>query len=697
MSFFSTVDSVQVCTQGPKIWTESHRDQFVQTLGAMGNRRISEIVEKLLDLKDPIFCACKVGVIFSLYIQEIQKAQKNMTDSFIHEKETIDAICSYALSTSTNYLWLSAITQRMMSYRRARPHEISRLLQTIRATVCACAAVDKGQWTRAIVPSLEDTILQIERERPDIQQYIRAAAQAQKVQHQDVVEYQASVEEFREAVLKPDCPQRNSPDCDIRRFAYILRFVTSLFQQLNDIGALNRLDIIETIARHAIGIQCERLGLLSLLSKPVDPVVASLDIEALIQSFRSRPWIGQIQFTGPTTIQLNLPSLIPLDAKKLIIEDRMKLKSLLVEHNIQFAQLTPQFIDDGIIQKHELNEGDLIYIIGDLHADGLFFLLHIEMLRREGFLDANYCCRPGFHLVVIGDAVGRGPDVEWVLSVILALHMRNPLSVHPMLGNHEDANMSFRCQENPNWPPSMAASIGNCFATFPIIICAGAKPRTPRTKHHFVHFSHALFSTNTKLSPLLRKTFSASMLLSCMPHIDSPDHKSPKYQYSYYELEELEGEARCQGTTTQGMIGCLWSRVGERGPSPSKMGYVLPPTDLQAYSWVSGDDEAQVKFYVRGHGHEFFETLATRFENEQTKVISMTLPSGFYGKASDMIPAQGLGVLLKVGERASAWTKRLSSVQQGDRGPLLALEKQEIGLYKSFNLSLRGPDGAPIS
>jgi hypothetical protein len=625
----------------------------------------------------------------------MQQAQKEAADQYPREKKTIRELWLSFTKDSIDLLWLSTIRSRLLESSQLPAGAFHNLIQKIRAASYACVAVDRGLWTQTIVAYIEYTILQIESKRPELaltaQQYEDLQG---SVPAHETAEYQTAIEELRQIVLKSYKTQKLALGSDVQLFQFVSRVVAPLFQELKNGTSLNRLYAIESIAHHVLAIQFDPFGALTLATTPPETLFRdfSLDIGELIRSYRARPWTGTIQFRDPYTIHLALPAATPLEAKRTIMEDRMRLKSVLVQHNMQFTPLTPKIVDNGLLQKYDLNPGDFIYLIGDPHADGLFLLLHIDMLQQAGLLDANYCCRPGFHLFILGDAIARGPDVAWVLNVILALRMRNPLSVHFIHGNHEDLNMAFRCLGNPEWPPAMNTSIDACFSTLPIAVCAGAHAQPPRRKRHFVHFSHALFSTDTQLSPLLKSALSASTLLSYLPHSEPPKDQGAKYQYSYHRLNALELEAATHGATTRGIYPYLWSRVGQRGITGGALVYNLSPRDIQAYSWVSGDKEVQVKFCVRGHGHELFEGIVDRVKTQQTKAIVATIPSGFYGRQSDVLPAQGLGLLLKVGEKASEWTKRLASVQESDHGPRLVLEDREISLYDQIGLCLGRAD-----
>jgi branched-chain amino acid transport system substrate-binding protein len=85
------------------------------------------------------------------------------------------------------------------------------------------------------------------------------------------------------------------------------------------------------------------------------------------------------------------------------------------------------------------------FVWGDLHASFHSFMRDLEYLVKEGILDERLTIiEKDCFLIVLGDAIDRGPYSMATLCLLLALHYQNPTSFFYVKGNHE----SYKYWEN---------------------------------------------------------------------------------------------------------------------------------------------------------------------------------------------------------------------------------------------------------
>jgi len=112
-------------------------------------------------------------------------------------------------------------------------------------------------------------------------------------------------------------------------------------------------------------------------------------------------------------------------------------------------QSNPRDVDPdsnhGYIEARQVAAGARIFVRSDLHGDLNSLLQNLKKLCEEEFLDENYRCSEGFHLIFTGDHIDRGRYSLQVLELLAFLKAENPHQVHLLRGNHEniDINLSY--------------------------------------------------------------------------------------------------------------------------------------------------------------------------------------------------------------------------------------------------------------
>lgn len=97
----------------------------------------------------------------------------------------------------------------------------------------------------------------------------------------------------------------------------------------------------------------------------------------------------------------------------------------------------------GVFEKHDLDPGTSVAVIGDIHGQDLRLELTLKALQKRGFLDKQFVCLPRKHIIFLGDYVDRGTNSLKVLELLVSFKLLNPEQVYLIRGNHEDINTTL--------------------------------------------------------------------------------------------------------------------------------------------------------------------------------------------------------------------------------------------------------------
>ena len=298
------------------------------------------------------------------------------------------------------------------------------------------------------------------------------------------------------------------------------------------------------------------------------------------------------------------------------------------------------------------------------------------MHRMLGHVDENYHCKPGFHLVFLGDYTDRGANDIEVLTLLLTLRMLNPTSVHLIRGNHEEVATQANYSNESQWFIAHENELTSLYKSLPLGVCIGVP--VPGAKPPYVYCTHGAFSPAEDLNPLYESEHS-SMVMKEIPVMQERiyEGREPKLEEkqrkAFQELQKvpvLTSHAR-------------WSDIGEQsGPSPRGKGWVFTPEHIRAWGRYNN-----IRFLIRAHQHEFKEFLVTRQGKRagEEKVIAMTLPVGTTGGGyASLLREPRQGVLWQVATRVADWKKELALSVGEKQNVSFVLQGKKCGVYEKF-------------
>jgi hypothetical protein len=122
--------------------------------------------------------------------------------------------------------------------------------------------------------------------------------------------------------------------------------------------------------------------------------------------------------------------------------------------------------------------------------------------------------------------------------------------------------------------------------------------------------------------------------------------------------------------------------VGDNsGPSPHhKGGSQLSVPDIHDYMRAAGGKRRKVKYFLRGHSHEFEEYQVQSPIFATMKVIGSTLPV-----AQSLFPSNQIeGVLYRIAPKMRDWTKRATTLQGKGADASVTYRGFAIPMYQRF-------------
>ena len=393
--------------------------------------------------------------------------------------------------------------------------------------------------------------------------------------------------------------------------------------------------------------------------------IPSCQMKDLVHELRKRRWSDFICIRAGSK-RWRGRGYLPADSDA----DKRRLARLIKNHNGLFAnQLGFGLAQDcvGFVERldldppNEVQRGDTLYVRADIHSDLSSLLAQLEMHQRDGDMNERFLCRPGFHLIFLGDYLDRGANDIEVLTVLLSLHIANPDSVHLLRGNHENLQMASEFSPESDWMKLHANAFATLYRSFPLAICAALQGQTQH-----VHFSHGLFPTWMQIWPLFE---AGSSRYIEVPHLSPspaiPPKETPEENLGFWRqvvsLIRLNPSAE----------GYLWSDVRQKtGPSERGasgcLGCSLSPDDIYAYGQVAGGNIGTLEAFVRGHEHIPKEWTVCR-KGGSEDVLVTTLPMAPMSGPIDLSEGEqrSQGVFFTPSFLVRDWKKTLA-IMEGD-------------------------------
>lgn len=343
----------------------------------------------------------------------------------------------------------------------------------------------------------------------------------------------------------------------------------------------------------------------------------------------------------------------------------------------------------GFLEKHDLEPGADVAVIGDIHGNGLRLDLTLKALQKDGFLDEQFCCVPDKHIVFLGDYVDRGQNNLKVLELVITLKMENQDQVHLIRGNHEDLETSLGrlehyaandakyygyMQDNEN-----LTVLNYFYNSLPVAVYLGQK--TESEKRQYVQYSHGLFHLYTDPAPLFEnRAPNAHLWVDGSPGfsqriqrqmIDQPEacgtEKSRKQKEAMEKLEAL------QNTIPIRFIDIYWLDAAPTFIIDNSIGRVsIPPEITKAYLQISSTETAKVKEIMRGHQPGVW---ALKVKGKEKKVVVTTIDP------SSNLEHQ-VFVEIKLADKVKNWSKDLVFL------PMNSDHTQALALMGKVNMKL---------
>jgi len=352
--------------------------------------------------------------------------------------------------------------------------------------------------------------------------------------------------------------------------------------------------------------------------------------------------------------------------------------------NKKMAEYCQQCVPDGkgmfmqgFFEKHDQQLDSDVAVIGDIHGSMERLDITLKALQQRGYLDKDFRCLPGKHILFIGDYVDRGSNNLEVLEKVISFKLENKEQVTLLRGNHEDLTTNMYSSRNDKKYSEYLREGSNqdCLSSFyrslPLTVYLGVNPgdKTPQ----YMQFSHALFHAYTDPAPLFssgkrddylwvegRNKFS-KRIKGLRKSMKTPDE-------SKYQTKQREAALKLDKLTEKYSVkfdDIYWLDVGDTIEENEITGRVsLDPQSIKAYLTACGSDAAKIKELTRGHQNSI---LIHKYDG---KIIATTLdPSRFADEQTYME--------LKLSEKVRDWKRSFVKI------PLLndhlaALEKVTV-------------------
>jgi hypothetical protein len=269
----------------------------------------------------------------------------------------------------------------------------------------------------------------------------------------------------------------------------------------------------------------------------------------------------------------------------------------------------------ALLEKQDVNIGDSIAVIGDLHGHGLRLELTLKSLQNLGFLDANFHALPGKYIVFLGDYMDRGENNLKVLELLIAFKIENPHQVFLVKGNHEDISQNSiefytPKQIDAHYRNYMAnifnkATLARFYNHLPDTLYLGQR-NEKTNQYQYAQYCHGLFHMYT--DPL-------SLLADQQPHVISwiPYTQSFNSRIQEIDTSQINDRAKAKKIEALKKLKDLSDKVipnlknlhwFDLGPEIDNLGTgreTIPPLYAKAYLQLYSTLDVKIKEIFRAH------------------------------------------------------------------------------------------------
>lgn len=327
----------------------------------------------------------------------------------------------------------------------------------------------------------------------------------------------------------------------------------------------------------------------------------------------------------------------------------------------------------GFIEKKDIISTDKIFVRADLHGDLKSLLENLRILKDQGYLDQNFKCKKGIHLVFMGDYVDRGKNSCQVLELLAALKIENPEQVFLIRGNHEylDINFSYGGNDHDWWSflfdENNHAPLLGFYQRMPLTLYIGQEGDTKE----YVQFTHGLFELSVDPAPLLdtkekimqiTKFGTTSFLSKRVQALADLNDDSPVCRAAKRIQELATNEMRDSSESV--LTAYNWGDVSpelnwwDNSLASSRLGslgnrrWALTPEDIKYYLMISSDLN-NVRLVFRGHEHKF------QHHEYKGDLVVTTLPVGMDSCYKERFPGQSdRSYILTPASKVNDWGKQ---------------------------------------
>jgi hypothetical protein len=260
----------------------------------------------------------------------------------------------------------------------------------------------------------------------------------------------------------------------------------------------------------------------------------------------------------------------------------------------------------GLLQKHDFDPGTKLAVIGDIHGDDLRLERTLKALEQRGFLDSNFKCLPGTHILFLGDYVDRGSDSLKVLELLITLKMQNPTRIDLIRGDHEVLATSQKSPKDRKYQTYLESDankkiLSSFFSQLPVTVYVGQKDSSPTIE--YAQFCHALFHLYTDPTPLLASNtenatcwITDSTAFSKRIKLLALDSSENTFKHAHTILSEVAKKITIR------FDDIFWLDADTTSRFESPIGRIaLGPEPIKAYLKVISTKTRKAKEIVRGH------------------------------------------------------------------------------------------------
>lgn len=285
----------------------------------------------------------------------------------------------------------------------------------------------------------------------------------------------------------------------------------------------------------------------------------------------------------------------------------------------------------GYIEKFDLDpsQNPQIYMRADLHGDLKSLIENLRSLQQQGLLDENFKCRPGVHLVFLGNYCDCGKHGTQILEMLMRLREENPQQVHLIRGNHEyiRTNEEFGSDDQHLMQVISDKKAGDALERFyETMSLTTYFSVNGEGQRDYVQCTHGLFELTMDPAPLLDQQDSGRYLP--VPKARKLSERICKIANSNSELARAAkrvNEMVENSTWLDSLFTAYnWAAVSESRSSYGPLGYshyALSAQDIRHYLDLSSEQH-RVMMLFRGHEHAFQHLM------HEGQVLATTLPIG---------------------------------------------------------------------